>query len=369
MRKKVVILFGTRPEAIKLAPVILALKAKSDKFHCIVCSTGQHREMVDQVLQIFNIKVDHQMDAMSHNKNLAHLTAQLFKDIDTLLENLQPDWLIVQGDTTSAFVGATCAFYRKIKIAHVEAGLRTHDKWAPFPEEINRVFITQVADLHLAPTELSAKNLKHKGKHKVAVHVTGNTVVDALLFVKKEIKNRQSVIDPTLKPTDGLRRILVTTHRRESFGDGLKRICTALLKIADEHPDVEIIIPVHLNPAVKQTINEFLNDHPRIKLISPQPYLEMIYLIDSAYIILSDSGGIQEEAPSFRKPLLVLRDTTERPEVIHAGCAQLVGTNEKKIVKMAGKLLTSKEFYKSFLKGKNPFGDGSASKRIVKLLD
>lgn len=367
--KKILVLFGTRPEAIKLAPVIIALKKQSRKFECVVCSTGQHREMVDQVLQIFQITVDHQLDAMSYNKNLSYLTSQLFRDIDDLLEQVDPEWIIVQGDTSSAFVGATCAFYRKIKIAHVEAGLRTYNKWAPFPEEINRVFITQVADLHLAPTRLSAQNLKKEGKNKPAVQITGNTVVDALLSVRKKIRKGEYSIDDSLKPAKGKKRILVTTHRRESFGEGLQNICNALLKIVNTFKDVEIVLPVHLNPVVKSTITSYLNDHPQIRLIAPQPYMEMIFLIESSYFILSDSGGIQEEAPSFKKPLLVLRDTTERPEILKAGCAILVGTDEEKIFRHARKLLTDKKYYNSFIKGTNPFGDGKSAQRIAKLIN
>lgn len=368
MIKKVLVLFGTRPEAIKLAPVIMALKKQPKKVHCIVCSTGQHQIMVDQVLSVFDIKADVQLNAMKANKNLAFLTAALFKDIDSLLEKVKPDWLIVQGDTTSAFVGAMCAYYRKIKTGHVEAGLRTYDKWSPFPEEVNRLFISGIATVHFTPTALATKNLRKEGIAKKEIVETGNTVVDALNYVTKRLKKMPVPENESREPRNGKKMILVTCHRRESFGEGLENICEALIQIANVHSDIEIVFPVHLNPRVKIPVEKLLANIDSIKLIPPQPYLQMMSLMQKSYLILSDSGGIQEEAPSLKKPLVILRDTTERPEVLHAGCAILAGTDIKTIVDQTEKLLTNKAYYNSFIKKNNPFGDGKAAGRIVSYL-
>lgn len=368
MKKKVVVLIGTRPEAIKMAPVILSLRRKSKYIQCFVCSTGQHLEMLKQVLDIFDITVDYQMDAMHSNKNLASLTSKLFSDTDSLFEKLKPEWILVQGDTTSAYVGAMCAFYRNIKIGHVEAGLRTFNNRSPFPEEINRRSISLLADVHFAPTKLSAENLIHENIKSKWVVLTGNTVVDAIGIGLKKIKSQPKAIFDLLALPKGKRRILVTCHRRESFGEGIENVCRALLAIESLNDNVEIILPVHLNPNVKATIETLLGKAANIKLIQPQSYLQMLYLISTSYLILSDSGGIQEEAPSFRVPLLVLRDTTERPEVINSGCAMLVGTDTKKIVRYTKKLLTEPAFYNKFIQKKNPFGDGKASERIVNYL-
>lgn len=365
MIKKVLVLFGTRPEAIKLAPVIMALKKQHKKIQCIICSTGQHQTMVEQVLPVFDIKIDLQLNAMRGNKNLAILTSTLFKDIDQLLEEVQPDWILVQGDTTSAYVGAMCAYYRKIKIGHVEAGLRTYDRWSPFPEEINRQFISGIADVHFTPTSLATKNVKKECKARATIVETGNTVVDALDYVTRRLKKTPAQHFENLKPLTGKKMILVTCHRRESFGEGLENICKALLQVAAARKDIQIIFPVHLNPNVKLIVEKLLNTTGNIKLIPPQPYLQMIYLMQKSYLILSDSGGIQEEAPSFKKPLIILRNTTERPEVLKAGCAILAGTDINTIVKQTLKLLNDKKYYNSFIKRKNPFGDGKAAGRII----
>ena len=363
--KKVLVLIGTRPEAIKMAPVILSLKKKSKNVKCFVCSTGQHLEMLKQVLDIFNIELDYQMEAMHSNKNLAFLTSKLFSDTDSLFEKIKPDWVLIQGDTTSAYVGAMCAFYRNIKIGHVEAGLRTFEKRSPFPEEINRKSISLLADVHFAPTKLSANNLKDENIKPKNIVLTGNTVVDAIGIGLKKIKTGPKNNFDLLKLPRGKKIILVTCHRRESFGEGIENVCHALLKIASSNNDVEIVLPVHLNPKVKTTIELLLGKTENIKLIEPQSYLQMLYLISSSYLILSDSGGIQEEAPSFKIPLLVLRETTERPEVIDSGCAMLVGTDLGKIVKYTQKFLTDRTFYNKFIQKKNPFGDGKAAERIV----
>ena len=366
--KKVLVLFGTRPEAIKLAPVIMALKKQQKKIACIVCSTGQHQTMVEQVLPVFDIKIDRQLNAMRGNKNLANLTAVLFKDIDQLLEDVQPDWVLVQGDTVSAYVGAMCAYYRKIKIGHVEAGLRTYDKWSPFPEEINRLFISGLANVHFTPTSFASKNLLKEGHAKRTIIETGNTVVDALHYVTRKLKKIPTDTYKNIKPAAGKKMILITCHRRESFGEGLENICKAILQIAATGKNIEFIFPVHLNPNVKIIVEKLLNTTSNIKLLPPQPYLQMMYLMQKSYLILSDSGGIQEEAPSLKKPLLILRNTTERPEVLKAGCAILVGTDMKLIVKQTLKLLDDKKYYNSFVQGKNPFGDGKAAGRIVDYL-
>ncbi len=363
--KKILVLIGTRPEAIKMAPVILALKKKPAQARCYVCSTGQHLTMLQQVLSIFDIDIDYQMNAMKSNKNLAFLTSKLFKDIDKLLEDIKPDWVLVQGDTTSAYVGAMCAFYRKIRIGHVEAGLRTYDKWSPFPEEINRSFISLLADVHFAPTSLSEKNLKKELQIPAKIILTGNTVVDAIHIGKQKLKNIAAKDIQLFKPVKGKKRILVTCHRRESFGEGIANVCHALLSIAASNKDVEIIFPVHLNPKVNVPVLSLLEGIKNIRLVPPQPYMQMLYLINTSYLILSDSGGIQEEAPSFKVPLLVLRDTTERPEVLKEGCAVLVGTDTKKIISFTKRLLTDKVYYNKFIQSKNPFGDGKAAGRIV----
>ena len=368
--KTVLVLFGTRPEVIKLAPVIRELRARPQEFTCRVVSTGQHREMVDQALAAFRLKVDVQLDAMSSAKSLGKLTAHLFLDIDELLEREKPDWVIVQGDTTSAMVGAMCAFYRQIKVGHVEAGLRTYNRWSPFPEEINRTVIGHVGDLHFAPTEHSAENLRKAGVPANTVHVTGNTVVDALLWVSEALRQEAPPgLDPAMIASlEGKRLVLVTSHRRESFGQGLENICDALLETVRRYPDVVIVYPVHLNPNVREPVRRLLSAEPRIHLLEPLGYLPLVYLMQRSYCIFTDSGGIQEEAPSLGKPVLIMRDTTERPEVVEAGCARLVGTVAENILQAAGELLDNPAAYDAMARVKNPFGDGLASRRIADLL-
>lgn len=368
--KRVLVLFGTRPEVIKLAPVVRELRRHPDRFRARICSTGQHREMVQQALDAFGLNPDVRLDAMSYSKTLGLLTARLFEDIDQLLEAEKPDWVVVQGDTTSAMVGATCAFYRRIKVGHVEAGLRTGNRWSPFPEEINRTFISHVADSHFAPTQRSALNLRAAGVPESAIHITGNTVVDALLWISSEMDEYPPAgLDSNLGNfVEGRRLVLVTSHRRESFGEGLENICRALLGTVERYPDVVIVYPVHLNPNVRGPVHRLLGGHPRIKLLDPVGYLPLLWLIRRSYCIFTDSGGIQEEAPSLGKPVLIMRDTTERPEVIEAGCARLVGTRVAEILARGRELFEDPLAYEAMAQVKNPFGDGQAARRIIEVL-
>ena len=302
MPKRVLVLFGTRPEVIKLASVVRALRQRPADFVTRVCSTGQHREMVQQALDAFGLKLDVQLDAITSAKSLGRLTARLFKDLDQLLETEEPDWVIVQGDTTSAMIGAMCAFYRRIKVGHVEAGLRTGNRWSPFPEEINRTVIGHITDPHFAPTMKSADNLRRMGVPKESVHVTGNTVVDALLWVSESVKDHLPPgLDPEVPHLIASKRlVLVTSHRRESFGEGLENICRALLATVEHYPDAVIVYPVHLNPNVHDPVYRLPGGHPRIKLLAPVSYLSLVWLMRQSYCILTDSGGIQEEAPRRR---------------------------------------------------------------------
>lgn len=370
-RQRILFLLGTRPEAIKLAPVIREVRSRTEGFDVCVCSSGQHREMLSQALEPFDIRPDIQFDAMASAHSLGRLTGRLFKDVDRLLETEAPDWLIVQGDTTSAMVGAVCAFYRRIKVGHVEAGLRTDNRWSPFPEEINRTFIGHVADMHFAPTKRAAQNLRKAGVDESAICITGNTVVDALQLVIA-LNQQQAPLDLTLELgglINGGRLVLATSHRRESFGLGLENICQALLRTAETYEDVLIVYPVHLNPKVKEPVHRLLGRHPRIKLISPVGYQQLVWLMQRSYCILTDSGGIQEEAPALGKPVLVMRDTTERPEAIEAGCARLVGTNVNQILAGVRDLFENPAIYEAMAQVQNPFGDGLASQRIAELLE
>lgn len=326
--------------------------------------------MVDQALSAFDLRTDVCLDAMSSASSLGKLTSRLYSDLDDLFDDKKPDWVIVQGDTTTAMVGAMCAFYRRIKVGHVEAGLRTYNRWSPFPEETNRTVIGHVADLHFAPTRRSAENLLKAGVPDSNVHITGNTVVDALLWVSKNVRERTpDGLDPALMESlEGRRLVLVTSHRRESFGEGLENICRAFLETVRRHPDVTIVYPVHLNPNVREPVHRLLGGEPRIKLLSPLGYLPLVYLMQRCYCIFTDSGGIQEEAPSLGKPVLIMRDTTERPEVVEAGCARLVGTSMENILNAADELLTNQSVYRAMSSVKNPFGDGSASEKIADAL-
>lgn len=369
MKQKVLVLLGTRPEVIKLAPVILELHSRADEFDCVVCSTGQHKEMFAQAMEGFGLKADLDLGLMTPGQTLAGITSLAFGAVDKALQEVQPQTIIVQGDTTSAMVGGMCGFYRQLRVGHVEAGLRTGNIYSPFPEEVNRSIIGKVAALHFAPTQRSADNLLREGVPSKSVHVTGNTVVDALQFMRARLPESPAEIPASVQEAMAKHRlILVTGHRRESFGGGMEGICHALRQIADEFPDAFTVYPVHLNPNVQQPVKAILSDHPRIALLPPIPYSALLWLMERAHLILSDSGGIQEEAPSFGKPLLVMRDTTERPEVLDAGCAKLVGTNADNIVNEARVLMSDAAAYAAMSSKPNPFGDGKAAQKIADLL-
>jgi len=360
---EILTVFGTRPEAIKMAPVIKELEKYPDKVKSIVCVTGQHREMLDQVLEIFDITPDIDLDLMEENQTLEDLTAKVFPEITRVIKNIHPDILLVQGDTTTAMLTGLAAFYQKVQVGHVEAGLRTNDIYNPFPEEINRRLISAVSNYNFAPTETAYKALINEGFKKDSIYITGNTVIDALFMtVKKKHK-----LTPDI-PLNDRRIILVTAHRRESFGVPFENVCNALKDIAIRNKDIEIIYPVHLNPNIQKPVNEILANIERVHLIEPLKYLDFVHLMEKSYLILTDSGGIQEEAPALGKPVLVMREKTERPEAVEVGTVKLVGTDMKRIVKETEKLLNDKKAYDRMSKAHNPYGDGKAAKRIVKIL-
>ena len=353
--------FGTRPEAIKMMPIILKVN-ESTKLQSVVAVTAQHRQMLDQVLELFHIQVDYDMGIMRKNQSLSDITINVLHKLEVILNNEKPDLLMVQGDTTTTFIAGLAAFYKKIPIAHVEAGLRTFNKYSPFPEEINRRLISPLADLHFPPTELARQNLLAEGIADDAIEVSGNSSIDALFYV---LDQNFTMDHPHLMNIDfNKKTILVTAHRRESFGAPFENICLALADIAQEE-DVEIIYPVHLNPNIKNNAERILGDHPSIHLIEPVDYKNFVLLMNKAYIILSDSGGIQEEAPSLGKPILVLREVTERQEGIEAGTAKLVGRDRETIVGEALALLRNEALYESMAKQGNPYGDGKTAERIV----
>jgi UDP-N-acetylglucosamine 2-epimerase (non-hydrolysing) len=373
MKKKILSIFGTRPEAIKMAPVIKVLESRPEEFESLVCVTAQHREMLDQVLDLFKIKPDFDLDLMEDNQTLSQITARALSALDDVFKRIKPDWVLVQGDTTTTMVASLAAFYHGIPIGHIEAGLRTHNKYAPFPEEINRRITSVVADRHFAPTERAKQNLLREGIEEKRIYVTGNTVIDALLMVvaKQSSAEAQETWDHyfaknfDISFNNGRKHILVTGHRRESFGKGFENICNALREIAHSYGDVEIIYPVHLNPNVQEPVRRILNNTERVHLIPPLDYEPFVYLMSKSCIILTDSGGIQEEAPSLGKPVLVMRETTERPEGVEAGTARLVGTDKNKIVSETLLLLRSKETYSTMSQAHNPYGDGKAAARIT----
>lgn len=363
---RVLTVIGTRPEAVKMAPVIQQLHA-SEGIESRVCVTAQHREMLDQVLDLFDIKPDIDLDLMRPDQSLAELSAAIYSGLDPVLEAEEPDWLLIQGDTTTVMVAALLAYYHQIRIGHVEAGLRTGDKWQPFPEEINRKVAGVVADLHFAPTDIARENLLREGIPEKDIIVTGNTVIDALLQV---LERPYQPADPTLTEIPVDRKvILVTAHRRENFGEPFERIFGALRELAEiYHEDVHIIYPVHLNPNVQEPAQRILSNIPNISLVPPMDYLPMAYWIKRATLILTDSGGLQEEAPAVGTPVLVLRERTERPEALEAGTAKLVGTDPVRILKETRKLLDDPKAHAAMVKTTNPFGDGNAAKRIVQAL-
>lgn len=368
--KKVAVIFGTRPEAIKLAPVVLALKSCSG-LTCRVCVTAQHRQMLDQVLAIFDIVPDMDLNLMQPNQSLGGLTARAIKSLDRYLADEKPDAVLVQGDTTTVLCGALAAFYHKIPVGHVEAGLRTGNMASPWPEEANRVLTTRLAKWHFAPTESNRQHLLKEGIQDGDIYVTGNTVIDALFLALEKVKACPPAItgfpEGSLECLRGRRMVLITGHRRENFGEGFESICQAIAELAKTFPDVHFVYPVHLNPNVRDPVKRILGSHiaPNIHLIGPQSYLPFVALMQRAHVILTDSGGVQEEAPSLGKPVLVMRDTTERPEALMAGVVKLVGTSRERIVSETANLLATD--LTDFSRGSmcNPYGDGMASKRIV----
>jgi UDP-N-acetylglucosamine 2-epimerase (non-hydrolysing) len=365
---RILSVFGTRPEAIKMAPIVRLLK-RTPGIESRVCVTAQHRQMLDQVLDLFQIEPDYDLDLMRDNQSLAEISASIFTDLDPVLANFKPDWVLAVGDTTTVVTTSLLAFYRRIKFGHVEAGLRTHNKWHPFPEEINRRLATVTADLHFAPTEWSQGNLLREGVDEKTILVTGNPVIDALNFVTKQEEPREitSLLKRLGLTSAGLgmkRLILVTAHRRENFGEPLENVCRAIKEIA-MRSDVEIVYPVHLNPNVQEPVNRILKDVRRITLLPPLDYLPLVHLMKHAKLILTDSGGLQEEAPSLGVPVLVLREVTERPEGIQAGALKLVGTETVRIVHEAMRLLDNPSAYVEMAKAANPYGDGHAAERIV----
>lgn len=366
-KPKVLLVFGTRPEAIKMAPLACAF-AQDSRFESAICVTAQHRQMLDQVLDVFSLKPEFDLNLMKPGQDLTDVTCGVLQGLRQVIADYRPDRILVHGDTTTTLAGSLAAFYARVPVGHVEAGLRTGDLYSPWPEEANRTLTGALTDLHFAPTESSRQNLLREGTDASRILVTGNTVIDALFQAREliqakpelltEFQQKFRFIDPTKK------LILVTGHRRESFGDGFERICQALRALA-ERPDVQILYPVHLNPNVREPVNRILHGLDNVFLIEPQDYLPFIYLLDQAYIILTDSGGIQEEAPSLGKPVLVMRDTTERPEAVEAGTVKLVGTDPARLLKECVNLLDDSRAYRQMSQAHNPYGDGQARFRIL----
>ena len=364
-------IFGTRPEAIKLAPVIREL-GKNKKFELSVCVTAQHREMLDQVLNIFQIKPDYDLDIMKPGQSLSDVTARVITGLQDVFNNAKPDMILVQGDTTTVFAASLAAFYNNIKVGHVEAGLRTNDKKNPFPEEINRRLTSVLTDIHFCPTETGKNALELEG-YTQNIHVTGNTVIDSLFWaldiIEKENNSEVAKIQSWIEEKIGYQKvILITAHRRESFGDPFKQMCEAMKEIAIKYKDIHLVYPVHLNPNVRKPVYDILEGLHNIHLIEPLSYLPFVWLMSRSHLILTDSGGVQEEAPSLGKPVLVMRETTERPEGVEKGTSILVGRNKDLIIKTVCKFLDDTEFYRKTSKISNPYGDGIASKRIIELL-
>lgn len=382
--KRVMLVFGTRPEAIKMAPLVKEFQKNSERFETIVCVTGQHREMLDQVLNIFEIIPDYDLNVMKQGQDLYDVTARVLTGMRDVLKEAQPNVVLVHGDTTTSTAAALAAFYQQIPVGHVEAGLRTHNIYSPWPEEMNRQITGRIATYHFAPTPLSRQNLLAEGVKEEHIHVTGNTVIDALYMVVDKIKKNKELdtkLESLLKRAGydvnrlaGRKKlVLITGHRRENFGDGFIHMCTAIKDLIQKYPDVDFVYPMHLNPNVRKPIHEVfgedLSNLGNMFFIEPLEYLSFVYLMEKSTIVLTDSGGIQEEAPGLGKPVLVMRDTTERPEALEAGTVKLVGTNYDKIIKEVAALLDNQEYYERMSKAVNPYGDGFASRRIVKILD
>ena len=372
--KKVLLVFGTRPEAIKMAPLVKAFEAEPSIISK-VCVTAQHREMLDQVLDMFEIKPDYDLDIMKPGQDLFDVTSNVLLGLKNVLSDFQPDIVLVHGDTSTTSSAALAAFYSKVKVGHVEAGLRTGDIYSPWPEEANRQITGVLANYHFAPTTTSQDNLLRENKNPKDIIVTGNTVIDALFLALDKIEKNETLknqiiekINSEYKLSDDKKIILVTGHRRENHGQGFINICEALKTIATNNPDIDIVYPVHLNPNVQKPVNEILSNTPNVYLINPLQYESFLYLMNKSYFIITDSGGVQEEAPSLGKPVLVMRDTTERPEALDAGTVKLVGTNKELIIKEAQKLLDDEDEYNTMAKAHNPYGDGKACEKIVKFI-
>lgn len=377
------LVFGTRPEAIKMAPLVKEFQKYPKDFETIVCVTGQHREMLDQVLELFDITPDYDLNIMKQGQDLYDVTARILLGMRDILKEVKPDVVLVHGDTTTSTAAALASFYQQVPVAHIEAGLRTHNIYSPWPEEMNRLLTGRLATYHFSPTPLSQENLLQEGIKKEQIHVTGNTVIDALHLVVGKIKTEKeldSKLEETLKKmgydtsriTGGKKMILITGHRRENFGSGFIDMCKAIKTLTMKYPDVDFVYPMHLNPNVRKPIHEIFGDNlsnfGNIFFIEPLEYLSFVYLMEKSTIVLTDSGGIQEEAPGLGKPVLVMRDTTERPEALNAGTVKLVGTDYNKIVNETSKLLNDSEAYNEMSKAINPYGDGYACSRIVKIL-
>lgn len=379
--KTILLVFGTRPEAIKMAPLVKKLQQYSSDFKTVVCVTGQHREMLDQVLQIFDIKPDYDLNIMKQGQDLYDVTARVLVGLRDVLRDVKPDVVLVHGDTTTSMAAALAAFYQQIPVGHVEAGLRTHNIYSPWPEEINRQLTGRIATYHFAPTPLSRDNLLHEGVDENHIYVTGNTVIDALYWVVDRIKNDDE-LDRTLnnellqngydvtRLSQGKKMVLITGHRRENFGEGFTQICRAIKTLVETYPDVDFVYPMHLNPNVRKPIHEAFDEkqYENMFFIEPLEYLSFVYLMEKSAIVLTDSGGIQEEAPGLGKPVLVMRDTTERPEALVAGTVKLVGTDYDKIVKEVSLLIEDSRYYQTMSEAVNPYGDGKACERIIEAL-
>jgi UDP-N-acetylglucosamine 2-epimerase (non-hydrolysing) len=375
-KKKIMLVFGTRPEAIKMAPLVHALKAERDKFEVKICVTSQHREMLDQVMKIFEIEADIDLNLMKQDQNLSNLTSLILNEMHNVFSKYQPDAVLVHGDTTTTLATSIAAYYTSIPIGHVEAGLRTYDLKAPFPEEFNRQITSKITKWHFAPTALSKQNLLSEGVEKSLITVTGNTIIDALHWVLKRIdkdkvrqKNLENILNANLSFNwQSEIFILITAHRRENFGDGFLQICTAIRELALKYPKIHFVYPVHLNPNVSKPVYEILRGFENIHLIKPLEYEPFVYLLKYSYLVLTDSGGIQEEAPSLGKPVLVMRDVTERPEAVEAGTVEIVGSNNQRIIESVSRLVNDKKHYQTMSRAHNPYGDGFACKRIVDIL-
>ena len=377
MAKKIMLVFGTRPEAIKMAPLVKEFQKEPEQFETIVCVTGQHREMLDQVLHLFDIHPDFDLNIMKQGQDLYDVTAKVLTGMRDVLTEAKPDIVLVHGDTTTSTATALAAFYQQIPVGHIEAGLRTHNIYSPWPEEMNRLITGRIATYHFSPTILSRQNLLNEGVKQESILVTGNTVIDALYWVINKIngnKRLEKTLTEKLNTAGyelrGRRLVLITGHRRENFGKGFIYMCEAIKSLAEKYPQIDFIYPMHLNPNVRKPIHEVFgnSDLPNMFFIEPLEYLPFVYLMEKSTIVLTDSGGIQEEAPGLGKPVLVMRDTTERPEALEAGTVKLVGTDYDKIIKEVSNLLDNKELYEKMSRAVNPYGDGKACKRIISFI-